>query len=205
MVIGLERFGLNSASTSGATLPATPINVPPLNQIDPSARYRLTVSAFSVASSFGVPTQPVANFQSRSELRGFPTYADMVAAAASPQNIVLTDDTLVAISPAHTAINVPVPPTFTWSRVGAPHYVEIALFEYDPVRLFYAKFVWYARVYGNTFSVTPPATVTLNTNSFYQYSLYARRDLFDGAGVFAGYQRNGWDNVKFSTGGTTPP
>jgi hypothetical protein len=129
----------------------------------------------------------------------------MVAAAASPQNIVLTDDALIAISPAHNAVNVPVSPTFTWSRVGSPDYVVVALWEYDPVRLMYIKVVWTATVYGNAFSVTPPATVTLNPNSFYQYDLFARRDLFDGAGALVGWQRNGWEDVKFSTGATTPP
>jgi hypothetical protein len=83
--------------------------------------------------------------------------------------------------------------------------VDLLLFEYDPVRLDYAKQVWNSRVYGNALSVTPPATVTLNANSFYSYSIYARRDLVDGAGVLVGRQRNGWEDVKFSTGGTTPP
>jgi len=129
----------------------------------------------------------------------------MVAAAASPQNIVLTDDTLVATSPTHTAINVSLSPTFTWSRVGSPDFVEIHLYEYDLVWNDYVKEVWSARVYGNTFSITPPATVTLNPNSFYSYEIYARRQLSNGAGDFAGRQRNGWVDVKFSTGATTPP
>jgi hypothetical protein len=194
--IGANLFTLTSASTSGATLAATTVNVPPFNQVDPNASYSLTVNA--VSNSTG------ANVQARSESRTFPTYADMVAAAA-PQDIVLTNDSLVAISPAHNAINVPVSPTFTWSRVGSPDFVEVRVYEYDPVSLSYAKFVWYARVYGNTLSVTPPATVTLNANSFYSYDIYARRDLVDGTGIAAGYQRNGWEYVKFSTGATTPP
>ena len=202
--IGLDLFLLNSASISGGTLGAT-VNVPPLNLVYPSAMYKLNAVAFSVPSTFGVPTQPVANFQARWEARVFPTHADMVVAAASPQNIALTDDTMSVVGPAHNAINVPVSPTFTWSRVGSPHYVEIALFEYDPVRLVYNKVVWAARVYGNIFSVTPPATVTLNPNSFYQYDLFARRDLFDGAGALVGWQRNGWEDVKFSPSATTPP
>jgi len=200
--LGLDLFTLGSASTSGATLGAT-VNVPPLNLVYPSAMYKLNVNAFSVPSPSAFPT--VANFQARYETRGFPTHADLVAAATTPQNIVLTDDTMSVISPAHNAINVPVSPTFTWSRVGSPDYVEVALFEYDPVRLSYPKVIWAARVYGNTFSVTPPATVTLNPDSFYQYDLFARRDLFDGAGALVGWQRNGWEDVKFSPSATTPP
>ena len=195
--VNANLFTLTSASTSGTTLGATTVNVPPFDRVYPNAGYTLQVQAFSVATG--------ANFQARNEYRIFPTYADLVAAATTPQNIVLTNDTLLALSPAHNAINVPVSPTFTWSRVGSPDFVEVSLLEYDPVRLDYAKQVWFARVYGNTFSVTAPATVTLNTNSFYAYELYARRDLTNGAGAFAGRQRNGWVDVKFSTGATTPP
>jgi len=204
-MLGGDLISLTSASTSGATLAATTVNVPPLHLVYSNAIYRLSVDAFNVPSTFGVGTITDANFQVRSESRTFPTYADMVAAATT-QDIVLTNDTLVAISPAHNAINVPVSPTFTWSMAGSPDFVEVLLLEYDPVRLVYFKPVWYAHVYGNTFSVTPPATlVTLNANSFYAYQLYARRDLFDGTGVFAGRQRNGWQDVRFSTGTTTPP
>ena len=202
--LGGELISLTSASTSGETLAATTVNVPPLHLVYPNASYRLSVDAFSVPSTFGIGTITVANFQLRHESRIFPTYADM-AAAATTQDIVLTNDNLVAIGPAHNAVNVPVSPTFNWSRVGSPDFVEVFLSEYDPVRLDYSKPVWYARVYGNIFSVTPPATVTLNANSFYAYELYARRDLTNGAGVFVGRQRNGWVDVKFSTGATTPP
>jgi hypothetical protein len=198
--LGLDLFTLTSASTSGATFGAT-VNVPPINLLYPSAMYKLNVNAVSVPS----PSPTVANYQARYETRGFPTYADMVAAAATPQNIVLTDDAMSVIGPLHNATNVSQTPTFAWSRVGSPDYVEVALWEYDPVRLSYAKVIWVARVYGNTFSVTPPATVTLNPDSFYQYDLFARRDLFDGTGALAGWQRNGWENVNFSTGATTPP
>jgi hypothetical protein len=197
-----ELFTLTSASTSGATLAATTVNVPPFDLVYKNASYSLTVRAFSVPSTFGNPTG--ANFQMREERRIFPTYADM-AAAANTQDIVLTNDALLALSPAHNATNVPVSPTFTWSRDGSPDYVEVQLFEYDPVRLFYAKPVWFAQVYGNTLSVPPPATVTLNTNSSYSYDIYARRGLTDGAGVLPARQRNGWEDVKFSTGATPPP
>ena len=203
-VVGSDLILFNSASTSGATLGATTVNVPPFNLVYPNASYRLNVNAFGVPSSFGTPTG--ANFPSRYERRIFPTHADMVAAAATPQNIVLTNDAMVVVSPVHNAVNVSVSPTFTWSKTGTPDFVEIRLYEYDAARAFYAKFIWYAQVYGSTTSVTPPAAlITLSANTSYLYELHARRNLTNSAGAFAGWQQNGWDDVKFSTGPTTPP
>lgn len=187
-----------SALTSGATLPSTTVNVPPLSLVYPGANYGLRVEAFS-----GAPTA-AGNYQVRNEFRLFATHADLVGATAA-QDIVLTDDALVPIGPAHNAVNVSVVPTFTWSRSGSPDYVEISVSEYDPVRLNYVKPLWYGRVYDGSLSATLPAAVTLNANSFYAYSIYARRDLANSAGAFAGRQRNGWERIKFSTGSGTPP
>ena len=187
-----------SALTSGATLPSTTVNVPPLNLVYPGANYGLRVEAFS-----GAPTA-AGNYQVRNEFRLFATHADLVGATPA-QDIVLTDDALVPIGPAHNALNVSVVPTFTWSRSGSPDFVEISVSEYDPVRLNYVKAVWYGRIYDGSLSATLPAAVTLNANSFYAYSIYARRDLANSAGAFAGRQRNGWERIKFSTGSGTPP
>jgi hypothetical protein len=115
------------------------------------------------------------------------------------------NDSFVPASPAHNAINVALAPTFSWSRSGNPEFVELRLYEYDPVRSNYGKFIWDARVYGATFAITPPAMVTLKASTPYSYQLLGRRNLTTPTGVHAGFQRNGWESVKFSTGASLPP
>jgi len=191
-----SAISLSTAPAAGESLSGAAVNVPPIDPGYPGAVYGLRVQAYDTAS-------PTANYETRTETHVLPSIGNLRTAASS-QSFALGDDNVTPATPAHGETDTGVTPTFSWSLSGTPDTVEIDLYEYVPGRG-YSQRVWSAVVWGTTSAVTLPATTTLRADTAYAYNIYASRLVYDPTEYITGFQRNGREIVKFSTGPTPPP
>lgn len=153
---------------------------------------------------YGIGATSISSNRLRQSCTMFHSLSELTTAAAS-RSFALADYGLVLTTPASGAVNVTNSPTFSWSITGGPEYVELWLYRYDAGSSSYTTPVWYARIFGGLTSATLPAALGNLALSAYSYDLYARTDFTDPDGTHRCYTRDGWNNIRFSTGPTVPP